>query len=63
MVEQELDIVIDAMDRSSVFSDDEDISEKQNSSKSSSSINFNIDNGRELVRLYTQICDSQNPIQ
>jgi hypothetical protein len=63
--EADLDLVY--YERSSVLSmnkHDEYFEVKEDESTSSpQEIEFNLEYGRELVRLYTKICDSQNPIQ
>lgn len=67
MIEPDYDIIIDQTDNRSFLGGRDDMyfhdSQKDESSVEEADAEFKIEFGRELIKLYTLICDSQNPIQ
>lgn len=64
--EPDLHMIVDAPDRSSIIEDRDDLyfnEQDDEFSSKDSGYRFRLDNGRELVKLYTLICDSQNPVE
>ena len=66
VIEPDYDIVIDQMDRTPSMMDRDDAYFENKSRKKSACISeemeFTLDYGREIVRLFSLICDSQHPV-